>query len=365
MNRADSGNEDLPSTDASLEPTLLIEKQVRQQVACELRWYLGSLLTAVQAQLSQTLSALEDSALVQRLKNAQAILEGAMEYCRTLDNGTVSRLAGRPSIAFPWLAQLMQRYGLDVTLDLVGGSPTLPENDSVMLYLSLGELLLNVAKHADQQDATVRVETIGGVHRISVIDRGKGFDADLLLEVDGHSKSGTSSLFRIRDRMSALGGRMEVMSKRSQGTTVTLILPAKAHRHGSHETERPMIRVLIVDDHAMVRQGVRTLLEQYSDVTIVAEAADGIEAIELVRKQAPDVVIMDINMPRMNGILATKILNEEHPSIAVIGLSLHQSDQFDRTILEAGAVDYVPKDAAGDDLYKAIRRTRLRQSPTP
>jgi DNA-binding NarL/FixJ family response regulator len=125
-----------------------------------------------------------------------------------------------------------------------------------------------------------------------------------------------------------------------------------------------MIRVLIVDDHAMVRQGVRTLLEQYSDVTIVAEAADGVEAIELARKLAPDVVIMDINMPRMNGILATKILNEEHPSIAVIGLSLHHSDQFVRTIREAGAVDYVPKDAAGDDLYKAIRRTRPRQSPT-
>lgn len=115
------------------------------------------------------------------------------------------------------------------------------------------------------------------------------------------------------------------------------------------------IRVLIVDDHKVVRQGLRLFLRVDPDIEIVGEAANGAEAVERVRQLAPDVVLMDILMPVMDGIAATAAIRKEHPEIEVLGLTSILEDSAVVEIMRAGAIGYLLKDLDGDDLCRAIR----------
>lgn len=117
----------------------------------------------------------------------------------------------------------------------------------------------------------------------------------------------------------------------------------------------PKIKLVLVDDHAVVRSGLRMLLEAQPDIEIVGEAESGVEAVTLVRSSRPDVVLMDIQMPDMNGIEATKLIKEKVPDTAVLALTMHEDDQYFFEMLHAGASGYVPKRAAPDDLLVAIR----------
>jgi two-component system response regulator NreC len=116
----------------------------------------------------------------------------------------------------------------------------------------------------------------------------------------------------------------------------------------------PPIRILLADDHAVVRDGLRALLERQPDLEIVAEAADGRECIELVEKHAPDVVMMDVAMPRMNGIEATRRILAAMPSAAVVILSMHQDESYVLQSLKAGAKGYLLKDSPREDVLAAI-----------
>jgi len=115
------------------------------------------------------------------------------------------------------------------------------------------------------------------------------------------------------------------------------------------------IRVLIVDDHKVVRQGLRLFLRVDPDIEIVGEAANGAEAVERARQLAPDVVLMDILMPVMDGIAATAAIRKERPEIEVLGLTSILEDSAVVEIMRAGAIGYLLKDLDGDDLCRAIR----------
>jgi DNA-binding NarL/FixJ family response regulator len=108
----------------------------------------------------------------------------------------------------------------------------------------------------------------------------------------------------------------------------------------------------------MVRQGLRSILESYADLEVVGEAADGEEAVDLAGRYQPEIVIMDVNMPRLNGIDATRRIKEASPHIVVIGLSVHTSPQNAEALLNAGAVAVVSKEQAAEDLYRTIERVR-------
>ncbi|MBI2859728.1 MAG: response regulator transcription factor [Chloroflexi bacterium] len=128
-----------------------------------------------------------------------------------------------------------------------------------------------------------------------------------------------------------------------------------------------MTRILLVDDHAIMRQGLRSLLEKEPDMKVVAEAADGQAGLNLARQHAPDVVVMDVGMPGLNGIEATGQILATAPATKVIGLSMHTDRQFVVRMLRAGAVGYVPKDCTLDELVHGIRAVVANQmylSPT-
>ncbi len=113
--------------------------------------------------------------------------------------------------------------------------------------------------------------------------------------------------------------------------------------------------MLLVDDHALVRQGLRSLLEGYADVQVVGEAANGDEAIAAVARYKPSVVVMDINMPGLNGIEATSRIRTAWPATEIIGLSVNAGDENQEAMLRAGARRLLAKDSAVEELYNAIR----------
>jgi two-component system response regulator NreC len=115
------------------------------------------------------------------------------------------------------------------------------------------------------------------------------------------------------------------------------------------------ISLILADDHAVVRSGLRMLLEAQPDIEIVAEAESGRQAIDQVRAIRPDVVLMDIQMPDVNGIEATQRIKELAPETAVLVLTMHEDDQYFFEMLHAGASGYMPKRAAPDELVSAIR----------
>ena len=122
------------------------------------------------------------------------------------------------------------------------------------------------------------------------------------------------------------------------------------------------ITILLADDHVLVREGTRQLLENEKDMAVVAEAGDGEEAVRLTTELHPDVVIMDIAMPKLNGIEATKRIKAIHPDSAVLVLSAYDDDQYVFALLEAGAAGYLLKDVPSDELVEAIRAVHAGES---
>lgn len=115
------------------------------------------------------------------------------------------------------------------------------------------------------------------------------------------------------------------------------------------------IRILLVDDHQVVRSGLRMLLSNESDVEIVGEAGTAREALEAVKLLKPDVILMDIGLPDMSGIDATRAIKRTNPEVAVVALTIHEDEEYFFKMLEAGAGGYVPKRAAPEELLTAIR----------
>ena len=114
-------------------------------------------------------------------------------------------------------------------------------------------------------------------------------------------------------------------------------------------------QIMLVDDHDVVRAGLRELIRTESDLEVIGEASNGFEAIELLRNIRPDVVLMDLTMPVMNGLEATRIISREYPDCFVLALTAHEDKEYFFEMLAAGAKGYITKQAAGEELISAIR----------
>ncbi len=246
----------------------------------------------------------------------------------------------------------------------------LSEDNSVLLFQATRELLFNVVKHAGVLSAAVTVTQSDGVITIAVTDHGCGFDAGTL-RAQGRS-SGGFGLFSISERLDLLGGRLEVESAPGQGSRFTLTaattpscpLPSPKAGHGHvpvatstdpRQSDDGRIRLVLVDDHIVMRQGLAILLREESDMVIVGEAGDGDAAVQLVQRVRPDVVLMDISLPGMNGIEATRAIHALMPHVCIIGLSMFEQVDQSAAMRAAGACDYLTKSGASDELAAAIR----------
>ncbi|ALA59094.1 response regulator [Nitrospira moscoviensis] len=365
------------------------EQRERKRLAAELHDHLAQMLVLGRLKLSQTKRIADvPPRCAGLIAQTEDVLDESLRYTRTLVadlSPPVLHDFGLPA-AVKWLGEQMGRHGLAVAVSAPDGAwNRLPGDQEMLLFQSVRELLMNAAKHAQCRETTVSLAQRNGELCIQVQDRGVGFDPEALA-ADGPSMTVASKfgLFSIRERMRALGGSFHLDSGPGQGTTATLTLPLGGKealsgkalgielgnevRHSGALRAVPQrstlsdsklhtarIRVLLVDDHAMVRQGLRSVLETYADVEIVGEAADGEEAVAGAERLAPDVVVMDINMPRMNGIQATARMRAEHPQTAVIGLSVNAEGENQEAMRRAGAHVLLTKEAAVDELHRAIQ----------
>ncbi len=361
----------------------LTEHRARTELAEELHDHLAQLLALGRMKVGQA-QKVRGVACQAFIQQAEAALDEALRYTRTLVadlTPPVLHQFGLPA-ALQWLAEHMQRYDLTVTVEGLNiPALALREDQAVLLFQSVRELLINIAKHAETGQATVSVQAEKGSIRVVVRDEGRGFEVASASN-PSPSTSSRFGLFSIRERMTCLGGSFEVESTVGRGSSATLLLPLAATTaskslrevwidqsapspplfrpvEGPHDSSRdltqPTINVLLVDDHAMVRQGLRGVVDSYPHLHVVGEASDGIEALEAVRRLKPEVVVMDINMPRMNGIEATQRIKAEFPEMAIIGLSVHQATEiFAEAMKKAGICRYLTKDSAAEALCQAI-----------
>ncbi|MDP2919732.1 MAG: response regulator transcription factor [Dehalococcoidia bacterium] len=122
------------------------------------------------------------------------------------------------------------------------------------------------------------------------------------------------------------------------------------------------IRVMLAEDHVVVREGTRELIQHENDMEVVGEAGDGEEAVALAARTRPDVIIMDVNMPKLNGIEATKQIKANMPSTAILVLTAYDNDQYVSALLEAGAAGYLLKNIKGRELIEAVRAVHAGES---
>ncbi len=348
------------------------EQHERKRLATDLHDYLAQMMAVGRLTVGQTrLRTRRDPVLATLLDEIDDIFSKALAYTRTLMaelSPPVLRDLGLLA-AFTWLAeQFSKQSALTVDLQLPHEHLFVSEDRAFLLYRSVQELLLNVRKHAQTAHAVLAC-TVGSNEElhICVTDQGRGFDP---LVLDTKTADGQFGLVSIRERMDAMGGWFQAESAPGRGTTITLGLPLEQalrsqERHVPtspggrvHDTSTPTMsdvhRVLLADDHALVRQGLRAILEGFPDVSIVGEASNGVEAVAMVDACLPDVILMDVNMPKMDGIEATKRIKDAHPSAIVIGLSVNDSTHIITAMKEAGAADFVSKDAAAEALHDAL-----------
>jgi signal transduction histidine kinase/CheY-like chemotaxis protein len=359
----------------------LAEQRERRRMAYVIHDHLQQLLVAAKFNL-EILSKHSREDRKKTIESILDLLDQSIETSRSLTAELSPQILYQRglSAAMKWLARwMLENYALSVEMEIDPEAVPLQEDVAVLIFQSVRELLFNVVKHAGTNSARVWLSKEGTDKlRIVVTDHGAGFDPERMRKEAAQSTG--FGIFTILERLEWMGGRLEVESRPGEGSTFTLIAPlgvgetSDAIRpFGSIDIAHPAentiaraphknskgqkIRVMLVDDHAVMRQGLSSLLEGHCDIEIVGQAADGIEAVRLAREINPDVILMDIGMPKMNGLEATRAIHPEQPHIRIIGLSMFDPSDQAEAMLAAGAEAYLTKSGNTETLLAAIRNS--------
>ncbi len=325
--------------------------------------------------------AKRDASLLTTVVQIDHMLKDAIDKSRSLSHELSPVVLHRGDFAemFEWLAsQIQAKHGLVVRVHAQGQISSESEALKTLLYKAAQELLFNVVKHARVNEAGIRIRRAGRCIYLSVSDRGRGFDPQQLKEAAGFG------LLSIRERVELLGGRMRIKSVKDKGTRFLIMVPdgeltatapsprerpapesqsqseaARARDEGreSLASQAPSraLRVLLADDHEIVRQGLISLLDEEQMIEIVGEAANGREAVNLASELRPDVIIMDVSMPLIDGDEATRQIKRLLPGTRVVALSMFEDAETITRMRTAGAEAYILKTASAEDLLAAIR----------
>src|SRR5258705_1140532 len=280
---------------------------------------------------------------------------------------------GLSSAARWYVAGFTKRTGIPIEIDVPREIKRFSPDAEVAIFRVLQESLTNVHRYANTSRARLCIRTTEDHIKVEIEDYGKGFQAT-------KSKSPQESVERLgvgiqgmTERIRQLGGRLQITSGPKRGTLVTATIPlggsqvevpaspvANLAFASAVPTDRPLTthqrhQILIADDHEMIRRGVRNTLQIEPDLEICGEAIDGQDAVDKVRASHPDLVILDINMPVLNGLVAVRQILRHSPNTKIVIFSVHDSDQTRQEITAAGAHGFVSKGKDSNDLLRVVR----------
>ena len=351
----------------------LVEQRERKKLSTILHDGLQQYLVAAKMQLNGLMPEVAEERLRQSISDIEQLLGDAVLVSRSLAaelSPPILRDAGILA-GLEWLSRwMLEKHQLKVQLVMEMDAPSLEEDVKILLFESVREILLNTVKHSNSRSAKIHLfQSQGDQLGLTVGDDGKGFVPQA--SNNAGSKEGFG-LFSIQERLSVIGGTFELASAPGKGCRITLTAPLgqskllDSSQTASAETQ-PLpspasagvllgkVRILIVDDHIVMREGLARLLAQEPDFDVIGQAADGQQAIEKAALLQPALILMDISMPVLDGIEATKIIRQQHPHIHIIGLSLYTEDERAREMLSAGASFYMSKSGPPSELKAAIR----------
>jgi PAS domain S-box-containing protein len=343
------------------------EERERRRFADLLHEDLQQMLASARFQL-QAVSV--DKSADPKLQPVIRILEESIAKSRRLTHELSPPVMhhGSLSSAMEWLSgQMNEHFGLNVHLE----AENIPEvkNSSVKVFIfrAVQELLFNIVKHAGVKNANILLSGKDSHLDVTVSDQGKGFDKE---ELDRSKTKKGYGLISIRERARYIGGDLKIESQPGQGSSFYLTVPVQpAIIESVHvPTEAPPfdavapknsagtggLRVLFADDHKVMREGLIRLVSSQPDIQVAGEAANGREVVEFAQQLRPDVIVMDISMPEMDGIEATRRIKAEMPEVRIVGLSMFEDKNSAQGIINAGADCFVPKTASSAELLKAI-----------
>jgi signal transduction histidine kinase/CheY-like chemotaxis protein len=353
------------------------EERERRRLAQFLHDHLQQLLVAVKLKLGSTELKIQGARAASAVAEAVNLVDEAIRDSRsiTAELSPPVLYDGGLAAALEWLGrETEKRYRLSVA---VQADPELDPDElttKIFVFQVARELILNVVKHARASSLRICLSKLSDERlQLMVEDDGVGFDPEVINQRKG---DGGFGLFSIRERLEVIGGQLTIASTAVEGTKAMIVVPCARTRQAKRpegatdisplpavlvpvHTHR--VRVLLADDHPVLRKGLSETLMEHPDINVVGGAKDGQEAIEMALQLRPDVVLMDISMPRADGIEATRQIKRAIPEVSVIGLSMHETEEMVATIRNAGATEYLTKTTPVEDLLSAI----LRLHPAP
>ena len=373
------------------------EERERRRIAQILHDDLQQLLVGARLRLEAVRGSSAAKPFVDDLQRIERLISESGEVARDLSHELSPTVLHEHGLVpgLNWLSHWMHdKHGLVVEVDADAAAEALETDVKVLLYQSVRELLFNVVKHAGVAEAQVRIgPAVGGWIELLVSDRGRGLDP---VELKDRQSAGAGfGLFGVRERLASVGGRLEMESKPGSGCRFRLLVPVpgrpetqpfsdgavpgnrdrRAGIRRAPETSsvprvgnppgRLPIRVLLADDHKIVRDGLAVVLNSQPGIEVVGAAADGEEAVDLTAKLQPQVVVMDVSMPRLDGIAATRHIAGAWPLVKVIGLTMLADEVSHEAMRAAGAVDCLVKTGPTEDLVNAIFATAGSPAPRP
>ena len=350
---------------------LQLQDEERRRIARDLHDVTGQKLAFQSIVLSQLVDAAENSADSKSraaLAECLAVTQQISEEVRTLSYLLHPPLLDELGLAsaVPWYTQGFEtRTGIRVTVDIPRDLVRLPPEVEVTLFRVIQESLTNVHRYSGSSSASIRLSADANEVTLRIGDAGRGIRGGGLHAIPGAAAGLGVGIQGMRERMRQLGGRLEITADSEQGTVVTAVLPipeppSEDAREWGGEAERAPgnghTRILVADDHEVLRHGVRLILKDEPGWEICGEASDGKEAVERTLALNPDVVILDINMPTLNGLEIVRQISDQRPHIKLLVFTVEESDQTVSAIAAAGAHAYLAKTQAGKELVSALKK---------
>ena len=358
---------------------LQLQDEERRRIARDLHDTTGQKL-AIQsillARLEKTAKGLDDESR-KLLAECKTLTGQLVDEVRT-----VSYLLHPPLLdelglasAVEWYAEgFARRTGIATDVKISQKFMRLPPDIEVTFFRIVQESLTNVHRYSGSSKAYVRLKATEDEITVEVGDYGKGIAPDKLNAKNGTVAPLGVGIQGMMERMRQLSGKLEIQSKPASGTLVIATLPmtrvhASKESAADHDDLAPdddtqtsdsqvslvRKRILVADDHEMLRRGVCTALQKQSAWEICAEAVNGREAVERATRLQPDLVIMDVEMPVLNGLAAAREILRNCPQTKILVFTVHESDQMVKDIYAAGVHACLSKDKGGRDLLRVVK----------